>query len=154
MEFYLVNNTDWEVPESFLAWLFKEIATDLKKEIPGEPWKNKDVGLVLVDEGEMTTLNKKFRNKMGPTDILSFEGAQDNLGELIVCRELIFSQAEEHELHESEELSYLLLHGVLHLLGYDHEAPDSDGEKMFAIQDKIFTALQEKDIVGQWKNAV
>lgn len=154
MNFYLVNNTDWEIPESFLEWLFKEISAQLKTELPKQPWKNKDVGLVVVDQGEMTELNKKFRNKIGPTDILSFDGSGENLGELVICRELIFSQAEEHELHEAEELSYLLLHGVLHLLGYDHEAPGSDGEKMFAIQDKIFTALQDKDILSQWKNAV
>jgi probable rRNA maturation factor len=154
MEFYLVNNTDWEVKDSFLEWLFAEISTDLKPDEPTEPWKGKSLGIVLVDEVEMASLNKQFRKKDGPTDVLSFEGSADSLGELVLCRELIFKQAEENEIHESEELSYLILHGVLHLLGYDHEAPASDAEKMFAIQDKIFALLQEKDILDRWKNAV
>ena len=156
MDFYLVNNTDWIVPESFLKWLLGEIAGNFKAltadERARKPWRDKELGIVLVDEAEMMALNKKFRGKKGPTDILSFEGSGDALGELVLCRELVFKQAEENELHEAEELSYLLLHGVLHLLGYDHEAPGSDAEKMFAIQDKIFAVLQEKDILGAWKN--
>lgn len=144
-----MNNTDWECTESFLSWLLDEISRELHNETGVE--LNKELGVVLVDEKEMIALNHQFRGKNGPTDILSFEGSDDNLGELVICRELVVKQAKENDLHESEELAYLILHGVLHLLGYDHEAPGSDAEKMFAIQDKIFALLQDKDILGEWK---
>lgn len=153
MKFYLINNTDWEVPEGFLTWLLKEIAKPLKKFVPAQPWKKKDLGIVIVGVKEMTLLNKQFRGKKGPTDILSFESAEGGLGELAICRELVIKQAKQHKLHEAEELSYLLLHGILHLLGYDHEAPGSDAQQMFAIQDKIFALLQEKDILVKWKKS-
>jgi probable rRNA maturation factor len=50
-------------------------------------------------------------------------------------------QAREHKLSFQHELGYMVLHGILHLLGYDHETSEADAEKMFAIQDEVFEKL-------------
>lgn len=144
MNFYLINNTEWAVPEDFLnellGWIYAELPehqADLARE----------VGVVIADHDQMVDLNEKFRGKKGATDVLSFAGSGPFLGDVVLCRPVLFEQAKAHELAPEEELAYLLLHGILHLLGYDHETSESDAQKMFAIQDKIFEVLQDQDIV-------
>ena len=87
----------------------------------------------------MKGLNKKYRKVDKVTDILSFESYEKNvLGELVFCPEFIEQQAKKHGLSFYEEFSYLILHGILHLLGYDHETDEKEAERMFSLQDKLF----------------
>jgi probable rRNA maturation factor len=70
----------------------------------------------------MKRLNKLYRGKNYATDILSFEAPEEGtLGELVLCLPTIRSQARRTGLGEKGELGYMLVHGVLHMLGYDHE---------------------------------
>lgn len=90
-----------------------------------------ELSIVLVDEARMTELNSQFRNECGPTDVLSFSidgritggvGPDDEppliIGEVIVCPEVAVRQS-RGDL--ASELDLLVAHGVLHLLGHDHE---------------------------------
>ena len=61
------------------------------------------------------------------------------LGDIVVCPEVADRQAREHQRSTSEEAEYLLVHGLLHLLGYDHAEPDEQAE-MFGLTDKIISA--------------
>lgn len=131
-----------------MGWVLTEIHSQLKQH---QKDLEKEIGVVIVNEAEMRDINSKHREKQGATDVLSFEGSHDHLGEVVLCRELVIKQSLDHGLDESEELAYLLLHGVLHLLGYDHEKSEADAEKMFAIQDKIFEFLTDQDIVKKFK---
>lgn len=146
MNFYLINKTRWKVPKKLLTWLVDEIVSRLEKK--HSALKGKELGLIFVGTKAMTATNSQFRHKDRVTDILSFAGEGDLLGELLICADVVKRQAREHELHEYEELSYLVLHGILHLLGYDHETNARDAKKMMALQDRIFEQLREASIPG------
>lgn len=100
-----------------------------------------DLTIVFVDGKEMKTLNSQFRGKTYATDILSFDGEDGSLGELVLCLPRLEKQAKEHGLTIQLEMGYLIIHGLLHLLGYDHEISDVESEKMFKIQDEVFDFL-------------
>ncbi|MFN7825729.1 MAG: rRNA maturation RNase YbeY [Pseudobdellovibrionaceae bacterium] len=98
----------------------------------------KEITLVFLSEKKARELNQAYRQKDYATDVLSFEGDEFSLGELIFCEKVILRQAREHGLKPLEEWAYLLIHGVLHLLGYDHEHKKVEARKMFKIQDEVF----------------
>ena len=146
-----MNNTKWQVSEAFLKWLLSSISRPLNKISTHRKDLKKQVGIVLVDKKSIQALNKKFRKKNKVTDVLSFSGEGPFLGDIVLCVEQIKKQATEHELEMSEEFSYLVLHGLLHLLGYDHEESEAQAKKMFRIQDKLFADLQDRDILKAFR---
>ncbi|MBF7082625.1 rRNA maturation RNase YbeY [Desulfallas sp. Bu1-1] len=108
--------------------------------------KEAEVSLVFVDDAYMAELNKQYRNIDGPTDVLSFamlEGeqlpgdeAEPVLGDIVISLETARRQAREFGHGFEREVAYLTVHGVLHLLGYDHM--DETGKKaMRAKEEKI-----------------
>lgn len=114
-----------------------------KKILNSKQAKNK-LTVAFVSSLEIKKLNKKFLKKDKTTDILSFSSIEENsLGELVLCVEKIKQQAKEHELSFKGEISYLLLHGLLHLLGYHHEKGGTSAKKMYQIQDEIFNQWQK-----------
>lgn len=103
-----------------------------------------ELSVVFVSAKEIRRLNREFRGKDKPTDVLSFESIEESsLGELVIAVDVIRAQAREHSLSLQDELGYMLLHGILHLLGYDH------GRVMFGIQDQVFDRLR-----GAWQNKI
>ncbi len=101
--------------------------------------------LVFVTSQRIRSLNKKFRGKDKPTDVLSFAGTyRGHLGDLVLCPQVIKKQAKEHSLTFNQELAYMILHGILHLLGYEHEDSAKKAKIMFALQDKIFESLSHR----------
>ncbi len=91
----------------------------------------------------MKKINFQYRKKNYATDVLSFRPAEEvSMGELIFCLPVLKKQAlaQKHSLHN--ELLYMIIHGVLHLLGYDHEKSKDEEKLMFAIQEACFQQLQ------------
>jgi probable rRNA maturation factor len=84
-----------------------------------------ELGVALVSDARMRTLNRKYRRKDYATDVLSFES--DTLGDLVIATGVARRQAREAGHSYQTELRVLALHGLLHLLGYDHEDPDDNG---------------------------
>jgi len=151
MKFYLINNTSWQVSEGFFKWLLQSLCRDpslLKKH---KLDFKKTMGFVLVSSPEMKKLNFRYRRKKKITDVLSFHGDGMFLGDVVLCVPQIRRQARDHQLDMAEELAYLALHGVLHLLGYEHETSPQKAKKMFQIQDKLFAELLDRDIVKIFK---
>lgn len=102
------------------------------------------VRLIFVSAPEMKKLNRTFRSKAYATDVLSFPSPDaEDLGELVLCPQVIARQAREHGLSFREELAYMVLHGVLHLLGFEHEGVRDRGRAMFQIQDDIFQKIDK-----------
>lgn len=97
---------------------------------------------VFVGASEIRRLNREFRHKDKPTDVLSFAPTEaGSLGELVFCLEVIERQAREHGLSSRDELTYMLIHGILHLLGYEHEKSDKAARLMYRLQDRIFETI-------------
>jgi len=103
-----------------------------------------ELSITIVDEAEMTDLHIQWMDLPGPTDVLSFpmdeikpNSAADGpgvIGDIVLCPEFAARQAVNHSLQE--ELELLTVHGVLHLLGYDHADP-SEEKEMFGLQDQL-----------------
>ncbi|MBN8542236.1 MAG: rRNA maturation RNase YbeY [Deltaproteobacteria bacterium] len=100
------------------------------------------ISLVFVSAKEIKQLNKVYRRKSRATDVLSFAPTEPgSLGELVFSLSVLKEQAAEHDLTLNMELGYMVLHGILHLLGLDHERSVSEAKRMFRIQDKVFDAV-------------
>ena len=89
-----------------------------------------EVSVRLVDSEEMAVLNEKYRGKKGPTNVLSFPADPSGLppevaallGDIAVCAPVVAREAHAQGKPEVEHWAHLVVHGVLHLLGYDHES--------------------------------
>lgn len=88
------------------------------------------VSVAFVGEAEIAALNRRYRGVGGPTDVLAFctetreaewPGVEDEAGEIVVCPHVVLRYAAEEGDTPSRQLGWTLVHGVLHLLGYDHE---------------------------------
>lgn len=105
--------------------------------------------IIFVTPEEIHELNKQYRGVDRVTDVISFalEDAHDVsltdvrvLGDIYICIDRMKEQALEYGHSETRELSFLTVHGLLHLLGYDHQTKE-DEEVMFGIQRKILSDL-------------
>jgi len=108
-----------------------------------------ELSLLLTDDAEIRRLNKTYRNLDHATDVLSFPQDEDAvnesgdtlLGDVVISVETAARQAEEHHLSFNEELILLAIHGILHLLGYDHERSPQDARIMKDKTQVIFETL-------------
>ncbi|OGZ18680.1 MAG: rRNA maturation RNase YbeY [Candidatus Nealsonbacteria bacterium RBG_13_42_11] len=81
--------------------------------------EKKDLSVALISPGQIKKLNKKYRKKNRPTDILSF--SYDNYAEIVICPQKVKNNAKKYHSTFKKELSRVLIHGILHLVGYEHE---------------------------------
>ena len=110
-----------------------------------------ELSMLFVDETAMADLNQRFLGKQGPTDVLAFpmdEGSIDHgpaepnaaepalLGDVVLCPEVAAKQAATAGHSAADELHLLTVHGVLHILGYDHAEPEEERE-MFELQGRL-----------------
>ncbi|MEZ4871476.1 MAG: rRNA maturation RNase YbeY [Bdellovibrionales bacterium] len=138
----IINQTQCRTPRSYLLSALKFFKNRLPKKHRSQ--LGKELTVLFVDAKEAQRLNKQFRGKNYATDVLSFESVEGELGELVLCPAVIQEQAREHGFSYRDELVYLVLHGVLHLLGYDHETCENEARKMYDIQDKLFDEFLTK----------
>lgn len=145
MKTVFVNDTSYELSEKSLTSTLKKVCQILKKKKVTElDLAEKEITLVFLDKLAAKKLNWQYRQKDYPTDILSFEGAApESLGELVFCPEVLTKQAEEHGQSFQRELDLMMIHGVLHLLGFDHETSPEDDQKMTALQNEIWQEVSE-----------
>lgn len=98
----------------------------LKESILGEKY---DLSLTFISKKEIHSINKKYRNVDSPTDILSFP-LDKKSGEIFICQEIAKKKAPSFERNYSNFLTFLFIHGLVHLKGYDH------GDKMEKVEKK------------------
>src|SRR6267143_4947476 len=97
-----------------------------------------DVAVVFVSDRAMQEINRTWRGKRGTTDVLSFPANQDefeklgglNLGDILISIEQAGRQAKEHGLSFENEIAQLILHGLLHLSGYDHKTDQGEMNRL------------------------
>ncbi len=145
MSFLIINQQKKiKIPKSYILKILPLIYKNLsQKKILLTKQKKLDLTLVFTSAKQIQGLNKNFRNKNKPTDILSFNSLDPSLlGELILCPEIIVEQALMNNWPQKYEYLYMLIHGVLHLLGYDHEL-DEDSDRMLKLQDRVFNQISD-----------
>ncbi|RGE22383.1 rRNA maturation RNase YbeY [Leucobacter sp. wl10] len=111
-----------------------------------------ELGVMMVDEAAIEQLHVQWMDEPGPTDVLSFPmdelrpGRVDAqtpaglLGDVVICPQVAEAQAEAAGHDLAQEMSVLLTHGMLHLLGFDHATPDEEAE-MFGLQRDLLLAF-------------
>lgn len=103
----------------------------------------KNISIALVSEIEIKNLNKVYRHKNKVTDVLSFNiDSAEILGEIVICLAKAKKQALEHKTSLKAELQLLTVHGILHLLGYDHELSEQEYLRQEKAQEKILALLK------------
>lgn len=109
-----------------------------------------EIAVVLTSDEAVRALNAQWRGKDKPTNVLSFpaqHGAVEAammLGDVVVARETTFAEAEAEDKRPEDHLAHLVVHGVLHLIGYDHETP-TEAEAMEAIEREALRRLGIRD---------
>jgi probable rRNA maturation factor len=106
----------------------------------------------LVDDAEVRRLNREYRGKDRPTDVLAFAmreglrvaGDERVLGDVVISLDAAARQARRHGLAVEDEVRTLLIHGVLHLLGYDHERSQAAARRMKAMERRLRPVLLDK----------
>ena len=118
---------DLETWELFTSRALKATASELP-----------NVTIAFVSDRHMRELNRQWRGKKGTTDVLSFPAGEDefanpdgsNLGDVVISVEQAARQAKDHDLTLNEEIAQLILHGLLHLCGYDHETDEGEMNRL------------------------
>jgi len=148
MEDYIINTTKEKIDTSELDRVIKFACKHLKIENPL-------LNIVIVDNKKIREINRDYRNKDAVTDVISFAFEEVNdvnyedvrfLGEIYISYERCVEQAADFGHSVKREFCYLAVHGLLHLLGYDH-MNEEDKKVMRALEEEI---LNEYDIT-RWK---
>ncbi len=112
-----------------------------------------EISVIFVDNAQIHELNKKYRGKDMPTDVLSFPMGENGvydinhdtgakvLGDIVLSMEKAMEQADRYDHSLEREVGYLTAHSVLHLLGYDHEQGGMDRVRMREKEEKVMTQL-------------
>lgn len=131
----LFNNYNKEITFDFES-IIKNIENTLNDE--------KEISLILVDLDEIHKINREYRSLDRPTDVISFEESDEEdpnyLGDIFVCIDKVYEQSAEYAHSKEREFAFLVVHGILHLSGYDHMTKE-DEEKMFKKQEEILKLL-------------
>jgi probable rRNA maturation factor len=140
-----------EVPLPSWSGSMCEFALKVLDEIKHDNW---ELSILLCGDKTITALNTQYRNKAEATDILSFcmgTTVQDGdravyfPGDIVISLETLSENARYFQIPEDEELRRLLIHGILHLDGMDHETTDRE-EPMLALQEEILDRLKGERI--------
>lgn len=109
-----------------------------------------EVTVRIVDHAEITQLNRQYRNNHQATNVLSFPfvdppGVQSSiLGDIAICADVVATQAQQQQIPLSHHWAHMLVHGLLHLLGHDHQRPE-EAEKMEGLEASLLALLQIPD---------
>ena len=94
---------------------------------------NKEIELIITDNEEIQTINKEYRSKDYPTDVLSFpyeEMPFSPLGSIVISKNFVEEKSQEFDHSIQDEFTLLFIHGLLHILGYDHEVDNGEMRQM------------------------
>ena len=114
----------------------REVAAFARKVLLASAQDIGEISIAFVDDATMRGLNRKFRNKNKSTDVLTFPG--ENACEIVISIDQARRQAQNEKHSLATELRYLLLHGILHGLGYDHETDNGEmNELEVEVREKV-----------------
>ena len=120
--------------------------------------QNSEITIRIVDLEESQQLNSTYRGKDKPTNVLSFPADLPEelniplLGDLVICAEVVKREAEEQQKELNAHWAHMVIHGTLHLLGYDHE-DDDEAEEMESLEISLLAAIGFADPEDQKQQA-
>jgi len=104
--------------------------------------KIRSLTVALADDKRVRALNKRDRRKDKPTNVLSYpSGEKVFLGDIVLARQTVWREAREQKKTAADHVAHLVVHGTLHLLGYDHETGEADAERMEALERRVLKRL-------------
>jgi len=111
-----------------------------------------ELSVVFTDDLEIARLNKQYLNRHGPTNVISFPMREGDfshvhpeiLGDVVISMETALREAEELRQSVQERIDYLLIHGILHLFGYDHEKSEKQALIMEEKSDRLMKTVKQK----------
>lgn len=152
----LPKQADWRLPKPWAAALLAVLRQTLALEYAApeqaglaSALRSGEVSLLLTDNQTIHRLNSSFRGVDRPTDVLSFPQYQagerpqphSSLGDIVISLPKMAEQAAAYGHSQKRELGFLFVHGLLHLLGYDHELSSAEERRQFARQDEVLADL-------------
>ena len=150
MKLSLSLQQNFQAPELVLkrAYLKKVVETSLRHIATQS---NCEIGIACVDNTESYQLNLEYRGKDKPTNVLSFPSDLPDemaaildsfpIGDLVICIPVVLQEAIDQQKTPIEHFTHMLVHGTLHLMGYDHETSEQDAEEMEALEIEILKKL-------------
>jgi len=160
-----LNNSNFEVTNKFII-IQKTSLSDLKKRIHFILSMlcdfSTEVGIRFCDEVEMQSSNSYYRGKNYPTDVLSFpykndltnETGYSYLGDILICIPVCYNQALKARVTMTEELEKMIIHGIVHLKGFDHERNKSAWKVMTLLEQSLLKELQKEMGKPKWCKAI
>lgn len=154
----VINDDSWLLKFNDFSFIFNPLAIIFDKFILKNYLKNIELALILTDSKSIQKLNKQFRNKDKSTNSLSFPANENMideiknlknhdgfifLGDIVFSYEVVLSEAIDQNLSFENHFIHLVVHGILHLLGFDHEL-DKEAEKMERLEIEILAELSIK----------
>lgn len=153
MKLIITNETDYKLPKSIACALFKVarmtlVTEDGKRAMEDIP-ETVEVSLTITDDAGIQRTNLAYRGKDSATDVLSFPqyevdeaiAKKSSLGDIMISVDTMAAQAKSFGHSQKREMSFLFCHGMLHLLGYDHEISEAEEKAQFARQDEVLAIL-------------
>ena len=134
-------------------WLKKAMSIpEIKKRLVEPETKRYEVDLSVCTAPKMAKINFAFRKIKKPTDILSFPTheffqRQGVLGDLVLCAQVAIKQAKEIGHPWKKEVDVLLVHGILHLLHFDHETSEKDAKEMSKMESRVLGKKYSKSLI-------
>ncbi len=125
--------------EEFFQWVSAVLLPD---------YSEAEITIRLMDEEECAQLNQQYRNKQGPTNVLSFTLDQDPLvGDIAMCAPVVKKEAESSKINERSHWAHLTVHACYHLLGYDHQT-ETEAATMEGLEIKTLKSLGYENPYG------
>lgn len=114
-------------------------------------YREGELSILLVDDKEIEGLNRRYLHRDGPTNVMAFSMREremselhpEILGDIVVSLETAKRQAIESEIDFKEMLARLLIHGLLHLLGYDHEGSEKEAREMLQKEEELLRSTSQ-----------
>ena len=128
---------------------FERVRQALHDILENLDYQDKEISFLFVDDDGIREINEKYLGRDYPTNVIAFsmtEGefgdiSPDMLGDVIISAETALKDARSANIEFEEELDFLMIHGILHLLGYDHETSEADAKRMKNKEEELFFAL-------------
>jgi probable rRNA maturation factor len=153
MKIFLSNETEYQLPAAWVSALLRAAKETLRSEnikrraedLPG----GLEISLTFVDNDAIHKLNREYRGVDRPTDVLSFPQYQadepilpaSSLGDIVISLPKMAEQAQSFGHSQKREVCFLFVHGLLHLLGYDHEISEEEEGLQFGRQEVILETI-------------